>query len=117
LLTTKLKPDAPQEVIDGYYRGLNYTMWCGWQICTITGALLGARVPASWSLDFTIPLVFLALVLPSLATRAHWTTAGVASVMAIFTHSMPLKLGLITSALAGVAIGTWLDMKSEKRAT
>jgi predicted branched-subunit amino acid permease len=78
------------------------------------GILLGTKVPPGWSLDFTIPLVFLALVMPSLVTRAHWCAAGAASVMAIFTQSMPLKLGLIAAAAVGIVVGTLLDARNEK---
>jgi 4-azaleucine resistance transporter AzlC len=114
LLSTKLKPDAPVETIDHYFRGVGMTMWVAWNICAAIGAFVGSRVPASWSLDFTIPLVFLALVLPSLTTRAHWVAAAVASVASVFTFAMPLKLGLITSALMGVAVGSWLDARNER---
>lgn len=117
LLTAKYKSDAAPELIEGYYGGVTCTMWLSWQMAAGLGVLLGAQVPPSWSLDFTIPLVFLALVLPSLTSRAHWCAAAAASVMAIFTQSMPLKLGLITAALVGVAVGTILDMRQEKTPT
>jgi 4-azaleucine resistance transporter AzlC len=115
LLTAKYKSDAAPELIEGYYGGVTCTMWISWQMAAALGVLVGAKVPPSWSLDFTIPLVFLALVLPSLTTRAHWCAAAAASVMAIFTQSMPLKLGLITAAVVGVAVGTILDMRQEER--
>jgi predicted branched-subunit amino acid permease len=114
LLTAKFKPDDPPELIEGYYGGVTFTMWTTWQMAVGLGILLGTRVPPSWSLDFTIPLVFLALVMPSLTSRAHWCAAGAASMMAIFTQSMPLKLGLIAAAVAGIAAGTFLDMRQEK---
>jgi hypothetical protein len=44
-----------------------------------------------------------------LQTRAHWVAAITAGAAAAFTVNMPLKLGLITAALAGVVIGAWLD--------
>ena len=115
LLTAKYKSDAAPELIAGYYSGLTFPLWVTWQICTVLGILVGTRVPPSWSLDFTIPLVFLALVLPSLTTRAHWWAAGAASMVAIFTQSMPLKLGLITAATVGAVVGTLLDMRDEKQ--
>jgi F0F1-type ATP synthase assembly protein I len=34
---------------------------------------------------------------------------------AAFTTAMPLKLGLVSAALAGVLIGTWLDARAERR--
>jgi 4-azaleucine resistance transporter AzlC len=114
LLTAKYKSDDAPELIEGYYGGVTCTMWISWQIAAALGVLVGAQVPPGWSLDFTIPLVFLALVLPSLTTRAHWCAAAAASVMAIFTQSMPLKLGLITAAVVGITVGTILDMRQEK---
>ena len=117
LLTAKYKPDAAPELIKGYYSGVTFTMWTAWQTSALLGILLGTRVPPSWSLEFTIPLVFLALVLPSLTTRAHWFAAAAASLTAIFTQTMPLKLGLITAAVVGVVIGTWFDIRHEKLAS
>ncbi len=114
LLTAKLKPDDPPELIEGYYSGITFTMWTTWQMAVALGILLGTKVPSSWSLDFAIPLVFLALVLPSLTTRAHWCAAISASVMAIFTQAMPLKLGLIAAAAVGIVVGTLLDTRNER---
>lgn len=114
LLTAKYKSDAAPELIEGYYGGLTATMWISWQLAAGLGVLVGAQVPSSWSLDFTIPLVFLALVLPSLTTRAHWCAAGAAGLMAVFTQSMPLKLGLICAAFVGITVGTFLDIRNDK---
>ena len=80
------------------------------------GIFAGTLVPKQWSLDFAIPLVFLALVFPALTSRAHWVTAGVAATAAYFTAAMPMKLGLIAAALVGVVIGTLLDQRDERRA-
>ena len=114
LLVAKFKPDDAPELIDAYYRGVTFTMWVAWQLSVGLGILLGTRVPPSWSIDFSIPLVFLALVLPSLTTRAHWCAAAAASVTAVFTQSMPLKLGLIAAAVVGIVVGTFLDTRQQK---
>jgi predicted branched-subunit amino acid permease len=89
-------------------------MWITWQIMVVIGVFAGTLVPTNWSLDFAIPLVFLALVLPALQTRAHWSAALAAMVAAAFTSSMPLKLGLISASLVGVVIGSWLDARDER---
>jgi predicted branched-subunit amino acid permease len=39
-------------------------MWLTWSAATALGAALGAQVPASWQLDFAVPLMFLALADP-----------------------------------------------------
>lgn len=94
---------------DAYYFGAATLLWWVWNASVAVGIFAGTLVPAKWSLDFAIPLVFLSLVLPGLQTRAHWVAAITAGAAAAFTVNMPLKLGLITAALAGVVIGAWLD--------
>ncbi len=113
-VTTYCKPDDPPEIISAYYRGVASVMWVAWQLCVIAGIVIGARVPSSWSLDFTVPLIFLALVAPALATRAHVFAALVAAVAALFTHALPMRVGLIAAALTGIIVGTWLDARREK---
>lgn len=101
-----------------YFLGTGSGLWFTWQISTAVGVFLGAQVPAAWSLDFTLPLTFIALIVPALKDRATGATALVAGAVAIFTLTMPLKLGLMTAILAAMAVGygveRWL-MKSEVR--
>ena len=52
-----------------YFLGAGLTLWSSWQVSTAAGIFLGARVPQSWSLDFTLPLTFIALVVPALKDR------------------------------------------------
>lgn len=98
-----------------YYLTITVAQWIFWQITVAFGIFLGTLIPKEWSLDFAIPLVFLAIVMPALATRAHWVTAITASIAALFAAALPLKLGLIAAALVGVAMGSWLDWRDEQR--
>ncbi len=95
-----------------YFLGAGLTLWIVWQISTATGILLGANVPASWSLDFTLPLTFIALVIPSLKTRAEWIAAATAGIVAVLAAGLPLNLGLLVATLAGMAIGLGLEVKA-----
>lgn len=112
LLTTKFDKQRVPRYIDAYYFGATSAMWCMWQICVAIGVFAGTLVPAKWSLDFAIPLVFLSLVLPALQTRSHWAAAIAAGVTAAFCASLPLKLGLIAAAATGVLIGVWSERRS-----
>jgi predicted branched-subunit amino acid permease len=106
------KSNAPFDV-PTYYLAITIGQWISWQITVALGIFLGTMIPKQWSLDFAIPLVFIAIVMPALATRSHWVTAITASVAALFTAALPLKLGLIAAAITGVAIGSWLDWRDE----
>ena len=105
MLTTRFDKHRVPVHMDAYYFGGAGAMWCIWQASVALGIFAGAMVPAKWSLDFAIPLVFLALVLPALHTRNHWMAAIAATIVAAFCTALPLKLGLIAAAVSGILVG------------
>lgn len=90
-----------------YYMGVGSTLWLTWQISTAAGAMLGTFVPETLSLDFAIPLVFIALLVPALRDRSDVLAAAAAAVLAVVAVSWPFNLSLISAAVAGVTIGVW----------
>ena len=88
-----------------YYLGAALAVWVTWQPAAMLGVFLGSRVSEDWSLDFVLPLTFIALVLPSIKDRLTATAALSAGATAVFLAAMPLNLGLITAALVGVMGG------------
>ena len=88
-----------------YYLGAAVSLWLTWQLGTVAGVLLGSLVPASWQLEFTVPLVFLALLVPLLTDRASLVAAGAAGVVALVGRGLPWNLGLIVAAAIGIAAG------------
>jgi 4-azaleucine resistance transporter AzlC len=85
-----------------YYLGAAVAVWVTWQPAAMLGVFLGSRASEGWSLDFVLPLTFIALVLPAIKDRMTATAAISAGGTAVFVATMPLNLGLITAALAGV---------------
>jgi predicted branched-subunit amino acid permease len=63
------------------------------------GILLGALVPQSWSLDFTLALTFIALLVPLLRDRPSLAAALSAGLTALLFYGLPYRLGLILAAL------------------
>jgi predicted branched-subunit amino acid permease len=92
-----------------YFLGAGLALWTTWQTCTAIGILLGARVPASWSLDFALPLTFIALLAPILRDRPAIAAAVAAGAVGVICAGWPYKLGLVAAALAGIAVGVWAD--------
>jgi len=89
--------------------GSGLAVWICWQASTALGIFLGAQIPAGWSLDFTLALTFIAIVVPALRERPLLVSAVTAGVTAVAAHALPYKLGLILAALAGIAVGLWSD--------
>jgi predicted branched-subunit amino acid permease len=106
-------PDFGPEVDQRhwYYLGAGLALWTCWQLSTALGIFLGAAVPASWGLEFTLPLTFIALVVPNLNSRATVAAALTAGLAAVLVYSTPYKLGLIVAALTGVLVGLVFDKK------
>lgn len=94
-----------------YFFGAALVFWITWQTSTAVGVFLGAQVPTSWSLDFTIPLTFMVLVFPAIKDRAAAAAAVCAGVVAVMVAAMPFNLGLITAALSGILVGLLVERR------
>ena len=94
-----------------YYLAVAGSLWVVWQVCTLVGIVIGARVPPAWGLEFAVPLVFLSLLVPATTSLPKLVAAavggGVAVAGAVF--AVPLNLGLIAGGAAGVAAGVLAD--------
>jgi predicted branched-subunit amino acid permease len=99
-----------------YFLGTGLALWGTWQASTAIGVILGAQVPADWSLDFTLPLTFIALVVPMLKDRAGLAAAIAAGIIAVLAAGLPLKLGLLLATLMGITVGLCLEPRDRKRA-
>ncbi len=102
----KNTPEAAQQTNQHwYFLGAGLTLWVSWQISTMVGVVMGAEVPESWSLDFALPLTFIALVIPVLRDRPAMFAALTAGIVALVMYHLPYNLGLIAAVLAGIAAG------------
>jgi predicted branched-subunit amino acid permease len=88
-----------------FFLGTGLTLWAAWQLSTTAGILLGAAIPASWSLEFALPLTFISLIFPSLKGRPSLVAALVSGVCALLLSPLPYKLGLLIAASLGIASG------------
>jgi 4-azaleucine resistance transporter AzlC len=89
-----------------YYMGCWIALAGVWQVSSIAGAMLGSFIPASWQLDFAVPLVFLALLAPSLKDRLSISVAVITGVAAaVLVPVMPMQTGLLVSMLVGMVYG------------
>jgi 4-azaleucine resistance transporter AzlC len=97
--------EDPQLQRVPYFLGFTLSMWFAWVVATAAGALLGARVPESWSLEFAIPLIFLALLLPVMRDRPNVAAALAGGGVALAASGLPFNLRLVLGVLCGVAAG------------
>ena len=102
-------PDAgsPRER-SRYYLTVGVVFWIAWMGLTGAGVLLGGVLPASLRLDLAAPLTFLLLLLPMLTSRPAYAAAATGGTVAVAASGLPLGLGLLAGAAAGIAVGGYL---------
>lgn len=93
-----------------YFLGGGALLWVVWQIATLAGILVGQVIPASWQLEFVVPLCFLAVLAPLLRDRVTLLVVVVTGVAAIALDNMPMRLSMICAGLIGIAAGVAADM-------
>lgn len=107
-----LKFDADESVDRRWYvLGLGIPIWLTWVAGTAAGAVAGATVPAWLPLDFAVPMVFLALLVPAAGDRPRGVAAVVAGSVAVAGAGLPLNLGLLAGAASGIAAGLAADRR------
>jgi predicted branched-subunit amino acid permease len=92
-----------------YYAGTVAVMWPVWVVASVIGAYVGANVPPEWGLDFAMPLMFTALVVPTMGRRGAIPAAVVGGTGGVVLSGMPLGLGLIAAALLGIGAGVFWE--------
>jgi 4-azaleucine resistance transporter AzlC len=92
--------------------GAGLALWTTWQLSSALGIFLGSALPASWPLDFALPLTFIAMVIPVLKDRPAVAAAASAGAVALLASALPYKLGFILAALVGIGVGMLLERRA-----
>ena len=95
--------------------GSSATLYLFWQAAVAIGIVLGAQVPATWSLDFAVVLTFIALLVPAVRTRADLAAAIVAAGVALAAAGLPYRLALVVASIAGIAAGMAIELTRKHR--
>lgn len=101
-----------QEAVE-FYLGTAACMMLAWDASVILGYIFGNFAPAWLSLDFAIPLSFVALLVPTLKTNRHKLIALLSSFLSLCLYHLPLKTGMMATALICIAVA-WLMIGSKR---
>jgi 4-azaleucine resistance transporter AzlC len=88
-----------------FFLGAGLTLWTSWLASSAVGVYVGTVVPSAWSLEFMLTLTFIAIVVPMLTDRPLVIAAAAASVVSVAAASLPMRLGLMAGAAAGITAG------------
>jgi len=93
-----------------------FALWAVWQAGTAAGIFLGTQIPQTWSLDFVIPLTFMALLFPTIRDRSSVVAAVSAGLLALIGHNLPYNLGLFLASFGGIGAGWIADWRNHRAA-
>lgn len=79
-----------------------------WWIGSTIGVLLGGDIPDNWQIGFAVPLMFTALLVPTIVSRPKAVAAIVGAGVAVSTTWLPDGVNIMLGAVLGIAIGTLL---------
>jgi 4-azaleucine resistance transporter AzlC len=90
-----------------YQLGSSVAMYLNWQLWCFTGMVLGNRIPdaSNWGLDVAMPVTFIGMIIPFVKTVPMAVCVLTAGAASLLTLAMPYKLGIVASAVAGIAAG------------
>lgn len=88
-----------------FYVGAGVSFAAFWLAGTVIGMTVGATVPAELQIGFAVPLMFVALAVPTIRDRPTMVAAAVAFSVTLLVREAPLNTGLLIGAAAGVAFG------------
>jgi predicted branched-subunit amino acid permease len=110
--TYEERPEMTPSAKVAYYFGAMMLICPLWYLFTFVGAVVGQAIPASYSLDFAVPICFIALTAP----LPHVIAALVSCVAAIAFAWVPWSLGLIFAALTAMITGAQAELFLRRRA-
>jgi 4-azaleucine resistance transporter AzlC len=90
-----------------YQLGSSIAMYLNWQLWCAAGMVLGDHIPdaSGWGLDVAMPVTFIGMIIPFVKTRPMGVCVLTAGAAALLTLGLPYKLGILVSALVGIAAG------------
>lgn len=110
MMANESKFSTNREAVE-FYLGTAVCMLIVWHASVIAGFVFGNFAPASWSLDFAVPLSFVALLIPTLKNRKYVAVAVFSSFASLLLHPLPMKTGLVSTAVLSMALALFLMRK------
>jgi branched chain amino acid efflux pump len=110
------EPSMPRDAKAAYYFGALTAVAPLWYIGTFTGAVIGQAIPPMFSIDFAVPVCFIAMTAPMLKTPPHIVAAFVSVVAAMIFSWLPFNLWLIAAAAFAMIAGAQTEFYLQRKA-
>jgi predicted branched-subunit amino acid permease len=92
-----------------FFVGATATLWVGWTLLIVVGAVAGARFAHVAVLQVALPVCLVPMVAPALAGRPGRAAVVTAATVAVIGRSWPSGLGLVAAIVAGAVAGAIVE--------
>lgn len=95
-----------------HFLGAGAFMWTIWQLAVGVGVVAGDFVREEWQLIFSVPVLFLGLMVMSIRNQAGVAAALVGGTLAVLGRGLPQGSGLLLAIVAGMIVGAVVDQRT-----
>ena len=99
-----------------HFLGAGIFMWSLWQLSVVAGILIGDIVRDEWQLIFSVPILFLGLMVLSIRNQSSVAAAFVGGTIALLAQDLPSGSGLLLAIILGMTVGALIDHQVEQDA-
>jgi predicted branched-subunit amino acid permease len=100
---------AEQDEQDAFLAGNTGLTWVAWMGASLIGIALAHQVPVHWGLGFAGILSLLGILCSLATSKLRVVAAIVSSIVAVMAYALPLKMNIVVSISAAVAMCLLLD--------
>ena len=112
LIDTRIDNDMSDRDFRIYWLTIALTFYSFWHVFVTTGMVLGPTIPPTWPVEFAVPAMFVAIVVPAIKDRPAAVAALVGALIGATASTLPLGLGLIVGGAVGMVAGTVADRRT-----
>ncbi len=94
-----------------HFLGAGVFMWTLWQFAVAAGIVIGDLVQPDWQLIFSVPILFLGLMVLSIKNQASVAAAVTGGVVSIVASDLPQGSGLLLAIIVGMVVGAAVDTR------
>ncbi len=94
----------------GFFYGGATVNWVAWQLSSYVGIIIGGLFPTEWGFELAAALALVAVLIPMANKFPAAVGILVTGVLAVYTASMPMRLGLVVSVLIGGSVAVAADV-------
>ena len=103
-------PESPLN--HWHYFGVGMAFYISWNVATVVGIFFGSNIEGidTWGLDFAMAATFIGMVMPHLINKPMIAGVITSGLLSVLSYDLPHKLGLILSAIVGMAVVYGLEL-------